>query len=93
MLGYLILTVVVISLLRTVIGIVAKLFSSAASGPDSQARTARRKSEVPAGGVLKKDPVCGIYVSEHTPVKLIAAGETHFFCSEDCLNKFRARKS
>lgn len=88
LLGYLILALFGITLLRMVIGVVTKMFASSMSGNDAPKANARR-TQVPAGGVLQKDPVCGTFVPEQGAVKLNAGGETHYFCSEECLRKFK----
>ena len=36
-----------------------------------------------------RDPVCGVYVSEETAVIGRYDGQRHYFCSMDCLEKFR----
>ena len=36
-----------------------------------------------------RDPVCGTYVSEEDAVIGRLNGERHFFCSMNCLEKFR----
>lgn len=36
-----------------------------------------------------RDPVCGVYVSEEDAVIGKLDGERHYFCSMDCLEKFR----
>jgi len=36
-----------------------------------------------------RDPVCGIYVSEEDAVVGRLEGERHYFCSMNCLEKFR----
>jgi YHS domain-containing protein len=36
-----------------------------------------------------RDPVCGIYVSEEQAVIGNHNGRRHFFCSMDCLEKYR----
>jgi YHS domain-containing protein len=36
-----------------------------------------------------RDPVCGVYVSEEDAVVGRLEGERHYFCSMDCLEKFR----
>lgn len=36
-----------------------------------------------------RDPVCGIYVSEEDAVIGRLDGTRHFFCSHDCLEKYR----
>ncbi|MGA2197581.1 MAG: hypothetical protein ABSH40_20125 [Bryobacteraceae bacterium] len=44
---------------------------------------------VQSGGVLKKDPVCGTYVSTNTAVTRTVDGELVYFCSLECAGKFR----
>lgn len=90
MLRYLFLDVVLpllaFLLLRSVIG---SIFSSARGA-------ARRQPAMPpqpgvvAGGELKKDPVCGTYVSEALSVTRTVNGEVLYFCSPDCRDKYRA---
>lgn len=36
-----------------------------------------------------RDPVCGVYVSEETAVIGRLDGERHYFCSMNCLEKYR----
>jgi uncharacterized protein len=43
---------------------------------------------VVVGGELKKDPVCGTYVSTSLAVTRTVKGETVYFCSNECRNKF-----
>lgn len=89
LLGYLILALFGITLLRMVIGVVSKMFASSVSSDEGKPRAGARRAQVPAGGVLQKDPVCGTFVPEQGAVKLVAGGETHYFCSEECMRKFR----
>lgn len=42
------------------------------------------------GGELKKDPVCGTYVSVDASVTKRINGETVHFCSAVCRDKYRA---
>lgn len=44
---------------------------------------------VQAGGELKKDPVCGTYVSTATSLTRIVNGQPVYFCSEECRKKFK----
>jgi YHS domain-containing protein len=57
------------------------------------ASPAKRSPDPPpvatAGGELKKDPVCGTYVSAATSVRQKVAGELVYFCSDECRAKFR----
>ena len=51
-------------------------------------RTAVTPSQSPAGGELKKDPVCGTYVSEGAAVTRVVKGATLHFCSTACRDKY-----
>lgn len=79
--------VLLISALRSVIGILAKAFFQSAMRP-SQPQAARRPS-VPSGGELKKDPVCGTYISTATALQKKSGSGIHYFCSPQCRDKFR----
>ncbi len=86
---YLFLAILILTLLRSVIGLIAK----GASGlfQPSQPESARRRSrDVPLQGELKKDPVCGTYVSTASSVKKTLNGEVVHFCSEACRDKYAA---
>jgi len=89
LLGYLILALIGITLLRMVIGVVAKLFASSVSGDAGKQGGGRRRAQVPAGGVLQKDPVCGTFVPVDSSKKLTAGGETLYFCSDECMQKYQ----
>ena len=39
--------------------------------------------------VTHRDPVCGIYVAEDDAVVGTLDGQRHYFCSMNCLEKFR----
>lgn len=45
---------------------------------------------VSPGGELRKDPVCGTYVSADTSVTKRINGQTVHFCSPACRDKYRA---
>jgi YHS domain-containing protein len=55
-------------------------------------RSAPPPSQPPvfAGGELKKDPVCGTYVSTSASVTRKVNGEVLHFCSAECRDKYRA---
>jgi YHS domain-containing protein len=42
-----------------------------------------------AGVETHRDPVCGVYVSEETAVIGTHDGQRHYFCSMNCLEKYR----
>ena len=82
---YLIVGVIVLTLLRSVLDAVGKAFAggSAASPPTGPAG-----SRGQAAQSLKKDPVCGTFVSAATAIQKTKGGETYYFCSADCRDKF-----
>lgn len=44
---------------------------------------------VSAGGELKKDPVCGTYVSTAASITRSVNGQVLHFCSRECRDKYR----
>ncbi len=48
------------------------------------------RPNVVAGGELKKDPVCGTYVSAGASVTRTVNGQLLHFCSKECRDKYRA---
>ena len=50
----------------------------------------RSQPSVVAGGELKKDPVCGTYVSTGASVTRKVDGQLVHFCSTECRDKYRA---
>jgi YHS domain-containing protein len=86
--AYLIASVLVITVLRSIIGIVLKGFSDLFhSAPPQQ--SGPRAPSVPEGGELKKDPVCGTFISTATSIQKRVGGEVYYFCSAECRDKFR----
>jgi|SRR5580698_7505636 YHS domain-containing protein len=86
--------VLIITILRSVIGVVMKIFGNI-FGPQAGASTANSKPNpprpaVPSGGELKKDPVCGTFIAADTAVQKRVGGELYYFCSADCRDKFKA---
>jgi YHS domain-containing protein len=68
------------------------ILRSILSGVNSQvaAKPARPVPTVSPGGELKKDPVCGVYVSADASVTQKIGGQTVYFCSPGCRDKYRA---
>jgi YHS domain-containing protein len=74
-----------------VIWLLRNFLRSLFSGMNSQvaAKPIRPVPPVSAGGELKKDPVCGTYVSADTSVTKRFNGQTVHFCSAACRDKYR----
>ena len=86
--GYLIASVVVISALRAIFGVLMKGVAEMFGGGRSTPRPPSAPP-VPMGGELKKDPVCGTFVSPTSAVQKTIGAETFYFCSPECRDKFK----
>ena len=79
--------ILIVPLLRAALGFLGRLFTNFAIG-DQTARQGPRQPKA-VGGVLRKDPVCGTYVSESLALKMSESGQTYYFCSAECRDKFK----
>jgi YHS domain-containing protein len=70
--------------------ILSNLFASFRSKPASPDRFRQPPPTVSVGGELKKDPVCGTYVSTVGSVTRKVDGQLVYFCSTECRDKYRA---
>ena len=59
----------------------------AGSAPQRAARQPQQPAVSP-GGELKKDPVCGTYVSTATALQEKGNGGVVYFCSQECRKKY-----
>jgi len=80
--------VVFFAVIRYVIVTVARFFSQVMRSDNAPADASAGAG--PVRGELKKDPVCGTFVSTGTSVKQMVNGELVHFCSTACRDKFRA---
>lgn len=84
LISYLLITIFLITILRSVIGLILQAFSSAV-----QSQASEPASAVPLSGELKKDPVCGTYTSAATSIQKTIGGRTFYFCSPQCRDRFK----
>jgi YHS domain len=84
---YVVVGVIILTLLRSVVEAIGKAFSSGSSSP-SPATAGPRGQAPPSHQSLKKDPVCGTFVSTATAIQKTKGGETYYFCSAECRDKF-----
>jgi YHS domain-containing protein len=49
---------------------------------------APRQTPIPSGGELKKDPVCGTYVSVAASFTRNINGQVVHFCSKECRDRY-----
>ncbi len=86
--AYLIASILVLTLIRSVIGAIGRFVSGFVSPPESQAPPRRAAPDMPVAESLQKDPVCGAFVAPSTAVQKVARGKTYYFCSVGCRDKF-----
>jgi YHS domain-containing protein len=75
-----------ILIVRSVVVAIAKMFSRTFTAPAEPQPKQARGFE--AGGELKKDPVCGTYVSAAAGVSKRIKGDLVHFCSPECRDKY-----
>ena len=56
-----------------------------------RARTVRPAESIQSGGELKKDPVCGTYVSAAASLTRNVNGQVFHFCSKECRDRYPAK--
>lgn len=84
--GRLIEWLVLFLIARSVISSVVRFFRNVeATTPP----TRRQPGEIPSAGELRKDPVCETYISVPSPWAKLVKGETVYFCSKECRDRFR----
>jgi len=77
----------VLFLVRSVFrSIVASFHSYKGAAPPQKAQPA---APVSRGGELKKDPVCGTYVSADGSLTRTVNGQLVYFCSSQCRDKYQ----
>jgi YHS domain-containing protein len=77
---YVLIALFLIVFLRAAAGIIGKAVAQLFE-PEAGRQTPRIE--------LKKDPVCGIYVSADTKVRKTVGGKEYYFCSESCRDRFK----
>ncbi len=84
-------SIIVITLLKGVIGIVMKgLASLVGNGAGSSGGSASTpRQDVPLSGELKRDPVCGTFISTASSTKKTVGGQVIHFCSVECRDKHK----
>jgi YHS domain-containing protein len=87
---FLILRILLPLLLFLIVRAVLRTIFASSNSPDAPQKRDDTVEAASPGGVLMKDPVCGTYVAASTGITRKAHGETLYFCSEECRNKYRA---
>lgn len=80
------LVMIVMAVLALVRGIAAPSRPPSRGRPHGPSRGSRATRQ---GGKLFRDPVCGTYVTAEGSPAAARGRETVYFCSDECLSKFR----
>jgi hypothetical protein len=81
---YMLLAVVLISVLRSIIGVLTKTAAALFSTPSKPGPS---PPSAQLGGDLHRDPVCGTFVAETTAFQRRVSGQTFYYCSDSCKDK------
>jgi hypothetical protein len=83
---YALLAIIVLTAIRMFASVLTKgvgeLFQATTRSPG------KPQPQTPAGGPLKRDPVCGTYIPADNSVRKVVDGETVYFCSPECRAKY-----
>ncbi len=90
LLTYMLLAVFLITVVRSMVGIILRGFSEMLRSHVGTQSAPRSKPTVPLTGELKKDPVCGTYTAAATSIQQTVQGQTFYFCSAQCRDKYLA---
>ena len=82
---YVVVGVIILTLLRSVLEAAGKLFGGPSASPSPPSSGGPHGQEPQS---LKKDPVCGTFVAAATAMQKSKDGETYYFCSAACRDKF-----
>ena len=70
--------------------LVARAFWRVVDGVIAGAGGSRRGGSQGPAVKLIRDPVCGTFVAPSAALSLTARGRTHYFCSQECREKFQS---
>jgi YHS domain-containing protein len=91
-LAYLIFGILLLTIVRSVLGMFGQLFTNLTVGPEKPAAGSRggasSASSMSTPQTLQKDPVCGTFVAASTKFQKVKEGKTYYFCSVECRDKF-----
>jgi YHS domain-containing protein len=85
---YLFLAIILISVLRSVLGVLGKIAGGLLNAGSPAEERPAGAAEPRKNGELKRDPVCGTYISTETSVKRTVNGQVVHFCSTACRDKY-----
>jgi YHS domain-containing protein len=75
---------------RSLVTGVVNAFKGASEAANTPSAAPHVPGELQSAGELRKDPVCDTYISVPSPWAKLVKGETVYFCSKECRDRFKA---
>lgn len=89
-LTYILITLFLLTIVRSVVSMILRGFSELMQSQSRRQSGPAAAKEVPLTGELKKDPVCGTYTAVASSIQQTIRGQTFYFCSPKCRDKYVA---
>jgi YHS domain-containing protein len=83
-----IVSLILLLIVRSVIAALVRAFKETAATATAPP-TPQSQGELRSAGELRKDPVCETYISVPSPWAKLVKGETVYFCSKECKDRFK----
>lgn len=85
---YLVISILLITFLRVVIGMIMKAMREMTAESSSPASAPQPAPPRTVTGELKRDPVCGTFVPASSSFQKSLKGKSYCFCSAECRDKY-----
>ena len=89
-LTYILITLFLLTIVRSVVSMILRGFSELMHSESRPQSGPTPGKDVPLSGELKKDPVCGTYTAAASSIQQTIRGQTFYFCSPQCRDKYVA---
>lgn len=89
-LTYVLVMLLLLTIVRNVVGYILRGFSDLMQSHSGSPSRPTPNQNVPLTGELKKDPVCGTYTAAASSIQQTIRGQTFYFCSPQCRDKYVA---
>ena len=83
--------ILILVLVMIVYFTVKSMFKAPKAPAPKMRKSPSKEPDLSDGSDMQKDPVCGTYVDPGEAVKMKTQGNTYFFCSEECREKFEKK--
>ena len=84
----LVVRLVILAILAYIAWVLIRGIFSRSSSAGSKNDSAKQDEQAPSQDVLVEDPVCHTLVPKHQAIRMRKDGETFYFCSDECCDKF-----